>query len=44
MLDEIAQAEGGTEEETTYDGRKWRWTQDARKALLKRSTKPSCSI
>ena len=33
MLDEIAAAEGGTEEETTYDGRKLRWTQDARKAL-----------
>ncbi len=33
MLDEIAEAEGGAEEETTYDGRKLRWTQDARKAL-----------
>ena len=33
LIDEIAQAEGGTEEETTYDGRKLRWTQDARKAL-----------
>ncbi len=33
LLDEIAQAEGGTEEETTYDGRKLRWTKDARKAL-----------
>ena len=33
LLDEIANAEGGTEEETTYDGRKLRWTQDARKAL-----------
>ena len=33
MLDEIAAAEGGTSEETTYDGRKLRWTQDARKAL-----------
>lgn len=33
MLDQIAAAEGGTEEETTYDGRKLRWTQEARKAL-----------
>ncbi len=33
LLDEIAAAEGGTEEETTYDGRKLRWTQDARGAL-----------
>ncbi len=33
LLDEIAEAEGGTEEETTYDGRKLRWTQDARRAL-----------
>ena len=33
MLDEIAAAEGGTSEETTYDGRKLRWTRDARKAL-----------
>ncbi len=33
LLDEIAKAEGGTEEETTYDGRKLRWTKDARGAL-----------
>ncbi len=33
LIEEIAAAEGGTEEETTYDGRKLRWTQDARKAL-----------
>ncbi len=33
LLDEIASAEGGTEEEITYDGRKLRWTRDARKAL-----------
>ncbi len=33
LLDQIAGAEGGTEEETTYDGRKLRWTRDARKAL-----------
>ncbi|MEM7351365.1 MAG: universal stress protein [Acidobacteriota bacterium] len=33
LIDQIANTEGGTEEETTYDGRKLRWTQDARKAL-----------
>ncbi len=33
MLDEIAEAEGGAEEETTYDGRKLRWTNESRKAL-----------
>lgn len=33
MLDQIAAAEGGAEEETTYDGRKLRWSQEARKAL-----------
>ncbi len=33
LIDRIADAEGGTEEETTYDGKKLRWTQDARKAL-----------
>ncbi len=33
MLDQIVSSEGGSEEETTYDGRKLRWTQDARKAL-----------
>ncbi len=32
-LAEIAEAEGGVEEETTYDGRKIRWTREARKAL-----------
>ncbi len=32
-LDEIAAAEGGTEEETTYDGRKLKWTQDSREVL-----------
>jgi nucleotide-binding universal stress UspA family protein len=29
----IIEAEGGVEEETTYDGRKIRWTQEARQAL-----------
>jgi nucleotide-binding universal stress UspA family protein len=33
MLDKIAEAEGGAEEETTYDGRKLRWTNESRKAL-----------
>ena len=33
MLDRIAEAEGGAEEETTYDGRKLRWSGEARKAL-----------
>lgn len=33
MVDAMAEAEGGTEEETTYDGRKLRWSQEARKAL-----------
>ncbi len=33
LIDAIANAEGGTEEEITYDGRKLRWTQEARKAL-----------
>ena len=33
MVDSMAAAEGGTEEETTYDGRKLRWSQEARKAL-----------
>lgn len=32
-IERIAAAEGGIEEETTYDGRKVRWTQDARRAL-----------
>ena len=33
IVDKIAAAEGGVEEETTYDGRKLRWTQESRKAL-----------
>ena len=33
VLDRIAAAEGGVEEETTYDGRKLAWTQEAKKAL-----------
>ncbi|HUO85857.1 MAG TPA: PCP reductase family protein, partial [Thermoanaerobaculia bacterium] len=33
MIDAIAAAEGGLEEETTYDGRKLTWTQEAKKAL-----------
>lgn len=33
MVEEIIKAEGGTEEETTYDGRKLRWTQDAKRGL-----------
>ncbi|HEX6199738.1 MAG TPA: universal stress protein, partial [Thermoanaerobaculia bacterium] len=33
VIDRIAEAEGGTTEERTYDGRKLAWTQDARKAL-----------
>jgi hypothetical protein len=33
VLDRIAAAEGGLEEETTYDGRKLVWTQEAKKAL-----------
>jgi nucleotide-binding universal stress UspA family protein len=33
MIDRIAEVEGGLEEETTYDGRKLRWTEDARKGL-----------
>ncbi|MEM7481483.1 MAG: universal stress protein [Acidobacteriota bacterium] len=33
MVEEIAKMEGGVEEETTYDGRKLRWTQEAKKAL-----------
>ena len=33
MIDKIAEVEGGLEEETTYDGRKLRWTEDARKGL-----------
>jgi nucleotide-binding universal stress UspA family protein len=33
MIERIAEAEGGLEEETTYDGRKLRWTEEARKGL-----------
>ena len=33
MIDRIAAVEGGLEEETTYDGRKLRWSEDARKGL-----------
>lgn len=33
MIEKIAAVEGGLEEETTYDGRKLRWTDDARKGL-----------
>ena len=33
MIDKIAAVEGGLEEETTYDGRKLRWSEDARKGL-----------
>ena len=33
MLDRIASMEGGVEEETTYDGRKLKWTRESRRAL-----------
>jgi nucleotide-binding universal stress UspA family protein len=33
MIEKIAEVEGGLEEETTYDGRKLRWTGEARKGL-----------
>jgi hypothetical protein len=33
MIEKIAAVEGGLEEETTYDGRKLRWTEEARKGL-----------
>ena len=33
MIEKIAEVEGGLEEETTYDGRKLRWSQEARKGL-----------
>jgi nucleotide-binding universal stress UspA family protein len=33
MLARIAAVEGGLEEETTYDGRKLKWSEDARRAL-----------
>jgi nucleotide-binding universal stress UspA family protein len=32
-IDRIAAVEGGLQEETTYDGRKLRWTEEARKGL-----------
>jgi nucleotide-binding universal stress UspA family protein len=32
-IEKIAAVEGGLEEETTYDGRKLRWSEDARKGL-----------
>jgi hypothetical protein len=33
MIEKIAAVEGGLQEETTYDGRKLRWSEDARKGL-----------
>jgi nucleotide-binding universal stress UspA family protein len=33
MLQRIAAVEGGLEEETTYDGRKLKWSEEARRAL-----------
>ena len=33
MIEQIAEVEGGLQEETTYDGRKLRWSEDARKGL-----------
>jgi hypothetical protein len=33
MIEKIAAVEGGLEEETTYDGRKLRWSEDARRGL-----------
>jgi hypothetical protein len=33
MIERIVEVEGGLEEETTYDGRKLRWTEEARKGL-----------
>jgi hypothetical protein len=33
MIERIAAVEGGLEEETSYDGRKLRWSEDARRAL-----------
>lgn len=33
MLEKIAAMEGGAEEEATYDGRKLKWTQEAKRAL-----------
>jgi nucleotide-binding universal stress UspA family protein len=33
MIERIAEVEGGLQEETTYDGRKLRWSEDARRGL-----------
>jgi len=33
IIERIAEVEGGLQEETTYDGRKLRWTDEARKGL-----------
>ena len=33
MIEKIAEVEGGLQEETTYDGRKLRWSEQARKGL-----------
>ena len=33
MIEKIAAVEGGLQEETTYDGRKLRWTEEAKKGL-----------
>jgi nucleotide-binding universal stress UspA family protein len=33
MIERIAEVEGGLEEETTYDGRKLKWSEEARKGL-----------
>ena len=33
MIERIAEVEGGLQEETTYDGRKLRWSEEARKGL-----------
>ena len=33
MIERIAEVQGGLEEETTYDGRKLRWTEEARSRM-----------
>jgi hypothetical protein len=33
MIEKIAEVEGGLQEETTYDGRKLRWSEESRKGL-----------
>lgn len=33
MIEKIAEVEGGLQEETTYDGRKLKWSQESRKGL-----------